>query len=77
MGKEKTEFEEQFVSKTEKAKNDILLENQKYIRKEINSVLEEKSSKNKPVLNISFLIFASLLVAFPVLIRVDELIIAA
>ncbi len=31
----------------------------------------------KPVLNISFLIFDSLLVAFPVLIRVDELMIAA
>ncbi|OLS37742.1 sacsin N-terminal ATP-binding-like domain-containing protein [Bacillus sp. MRMR6] len=42
-----------FVIKTEKADNDILLENQKYIREEFNSFLEEKTSEYKTTLNIS------------------------
>ncbi|GAA0725235.1 hypothetical protein GCM10008905_20230 [Clostridium malenominatum] len=42
-----------FVIKTEKADNDILLENQKYIREESNSVLEEKTPEYKTILNIS------------------------
>lgn len=42
-----------FVIKTEKAENEILLENQKYIREESNSVLEEKTSEYKTRLNIS------------------------
>jgi hypothetical protein len=42
-----------FVIKTEKSDNDILLENQKYIREESNSVLEEKASEYKTRLNIS------------------------
>ncbi|WP_239617324.1 ATP-binding protein [Cohnella mopanensis] len=42
-----------FVIKTEKAENDILLESQKYIREDSNSVLEEKKSEYKPKLNVS------------------------
>ncbi|KJR44198.1 hypothetical protein UF75_5419 [Desulfosporosinus sp. I2] len=42
-----------FVIKTEKSDNNILLENQKYIREEFNSVLEEKTSEYKTKLNIS------------------------
>lgn len=42
-----------FVIKTEKSHNDILLENQKYIREKSNSVLEEKISECKTRLHIS------------------------
>jgi len=42
-----------FVIKTEKADSDILLEGQKYIREESNSLLEEETSEYKPKLNIS------------------------
>lgn len=42
-----------FVIKTEKADNDILLESQKYIRKESNIVLEKKTPEYKPELNFS------------------------
>lgn len=38
-----------FVIKTEKADNDILLEKQKYIREESNSVLEEKTPEYKTI----------------------------
>lgn len=40
-----------FVIKTEKAENEILLENQKYIREESSSVLEEKVPEHKTILN--------------------------
>jgi hypothetical protein len=39
--------------KTVKAEDDIFLESQKYIRRELNSVLEEKTSEYKTKLNIS------------------------
>ncbi|WP_310549880.1 sacsin N-terminal ATP-binding-like domain-containing protein [Paenibacillus glufosinatiresistens] len=42
-----------FVIKIEKANEDILLESQKYIREESNSVLEEKISEYKPKLNVT------------------------
>ncbi|MGS2776581.1 sacsin N-terminal ATP-binding-like domain-containing protein [Robertmurraya sp. GLU-23] len=42
-----------FVIKTEKAGNDILLDNQKYIREQFNSVLEEKTSEYKTKLSVS------------------------
>lgn len=38
-----------FVIKTEKAKDDILLENQKYVRRGIDSILEESLSNNESV----------------------------
>jgi hypothetical protein len=40
-----------FIIKTEKAENDILLENKKYIRNGINSIFEEEISEYKPILN--------------------------
>ena len=42
-----------FVIKTEKTVNDILLENQKYIREGSNSVLEKKTSEYNTKLNVS------------------------
>ena len=42
-----------FVIQTEKADRDILLENQKYIRVNTNSVLEEKISEQQATLNIT------------------------
>lgn len=42
-----------FIIKTEKSEKDILLENQKYIREEINSVLEKNTSESTPKLSIS------------------------
>ena len=42
-----------FMIKTQKSDNDILLENQKYIREESNNVLEEKALEYKTRLNIS------------------------
>ena len=42
-----------FVIKTEKSENEILIENQKYIREKSNSLLEEKASECKTKLNIS------------------------
>nr|WP_092067907.1 caspase family protein [Dendrosporobacter quercicolus]NSL46839.1 caspase family protein [Dendrosporobacter quercicolus DSM 1736]SDL66017.1 Putative DNA-binding domain-containing protein [Dendrosporobacter quercicolus] len=42
-----------FVIKTEKAVNDILLENQKYIREGSNSVLDVKPLEDKTVLSVS------------------------
>lgn len=42
-----------FVIKTEKAENEILLENQKYIREKSNSIIEEKVSEYKTKLNVS------------------------
>jgi len=43
------------VIKTEKSENEILLENQKYIREKSNSLLEEKASEYKTRLNISMI----------------------
>ncbi|MCT6916481.1 MAG: caspase family protein [Bacillus wiedmannii] len=40
-----------FIIKIEKAENDILLENKKYVRKGINSIFEEGLSEYKPLLN--------------------------
>lgn len=42
-----------FVIKIEKAVNDVLLENQKYIRKGVNSVLENSPLVNKTTLSVS------------------------
>ncbi|OPJ65881.1 sacsin N-terminal ATP-binding-like domain-containing protein [Clostridium chromiireducens] len=42
-----------FVIKTEKAVNDVLLENQKYIRKGVNSVLENSPLVDKTTLSVS------------------------
>lgn len=42
-----------FIIKTEKSEKDILLENQKYIREETNSVLEKWTSESNIKLNVS------------------------
>jgi hypothetical protein len=42
-----------FIIKTEKSDNEIFLENQKYIREESNSVLEEKVKKHRTKLSFS------------------------
>ena len=42
-----------FVIKTEKADQDILFESQKYIRREADSVLEEKASERHTTLNVT------------------------
>jgi len=42
-----------FIIKTEKADNDIFLENQKFIREGINSILEDKSQEQQTILNIA------------------------
>ena len=49
----KSEKKSVFVIKTEKAVNDILLENQKYIREGSNSVLENKPLEDKTSLSVS------------------------